>query len=218
MTPGWCPYFRAVQSYSSRPSGHPCFPRPVSGLLVAKGSGGFLSAGPPHHTLRETLVSAVLVAKKCPLAFLGILCNVAVPPAQFWRFQRTPQSSFPGVTVPFLCTWLLWKAPMRCHNNDHALYPRENFVSSLSWRNQVIPWSGILFLSAILVSLFVAWGWVWINSHGPFPPFVTLISYEFSDESSDFSVPAVKWEQQCSTTLLSTYKCMDDVCGGLFAQ
>lgn len=48
-----------------------------------------------------------LVAKKCPLAFWGILCNVAVPPAPFWWFQRTPQSSFLCVTVPFLCTWLL---------------------------------------------------------------------------------------------------------------
>lgn len=56
-----CPCFRAVQSYSSCTPGHPCFPRPMSGLLVAKGLGGFLSAGPPHHRLRETLVSAGLL-------------------------------------------------------------------------------------------------------------------------------------------------------------
>jgi len=43
---------------------------------------------------------------------------------------------------------------------------------------------------------------VW--SHGPFPPFVTLVSYETSDRSSEFSVSAVKWEQQCSSILLST--------------
>lgn len=50
-----------------------------------------------------------------------------------------------------------------------------------------------------------------VRSCGHFYPFMTLISYETSEKSSEFSVsavPAVKWEQQCSIILLSTSKPM----------
>lgn len=44
--------------------------------------------------MREVLVSTeTFVTKKCPLAFLGILHNFAVLPAQFWWFQWASWSS-----------------------------------------------------------------------------------------------------------------------------
>lgn len=58
-----------------------------------KGLGSLCSAGLSCR-MREVLVSTeTFVTKKCPLAFLGILHNFAVLPAQFWWFQWASWSS-----------------------------------------------------------------------------------------------------------------------------